>query len=159
MLSFKWVLNAHNLALSWAGGVPGARHTEAPLHFDIYGVGVCGVVSMAAGCVGGVPSPNHVTLLCCLLQGPQVGQGLRIGLLVALGECHGAEVRVLRCGGCGAWGAWCQWPRGAWIVVPSPHRVLLLCCLLQGPQVGQELRIGLLVALGECHGAEVRVSG
>ena len=34
--------------------------------------------------------------LCCLLPGPQEGQVLRIGLLVALGECHGAGVRVLR---------------------------------------------------------------
>ena len=51
---------------------------------------------MAAGGMVLVPSPHHVLLLCCLLQGPQVGQGLRVGLLVALGECHGAEVRVLR---------------------------------------------------------------
>ena len=29
-------------------------------------------------------------------SGVQEGQGLQIGLLVALGECHGAEVRVLR---------------------------------------------------------------
>ena len=104
-----------------------------------------------------VPSPHHVLLLCRLLQGPQVGQELRIELPVALGERHGAEVRVLRCGGRGAWGAWCQWPRGAWVFVPSAHHVLLLCCLLQGPQAGKELQIGLLVAPGECHGAEMRV--
>ena len=104
-----------------------------------------------------VPSPHHGLLLCCLLQRPQVWQGLWIGLLVALGERHGAEVRVLRCGGCWAWGAWCQWPRGAWVFVPSAHHVLLLCCLLQGPQAGKELQIGLLVAPGECHGAEMRV--
>ena len=54
--------------------------------------------------------------------------------------------------------AWCQWPRGAWVLVPSPHHVLLLWCLLPGLQEGQGLQIGLLVALGECHGAEVRVS-
>ena len=35
-------------------------------------------------------------LLWCLLQGLQEGQGLWTGLPVALGECHGAEVRVLR---------------------------------------------------------------
>ena len=40
-----------------------------------------------------MPSPHHVLLLCCLLQGLQEGQGLRIGMLVALGECHGAEVK------------------------------------------------------------------
>ena len=78
-------------------------------------------------------------------------------LLVALGERYGAEVRVLRCVRVLGVGAWCQWPRGAWIILPSPHHVLLLCCLLQGPQVGQELQIELLFALGECHGAEVRM--
>ena len=102
--------------------------------------GVGGVVPMAAGGVGLCPSAHHVLLLCCLLQGPQVRQELRIGLLIAPGERHGAEVRVLgcggrgawgkrhgakvrvfRCGGRGAWGAWCQWPRGAWIFVPSPQ--------------------------------------
>ena len=45
--------------------------------------------------VNGRGPPHHVISLCCLLQGLQEGQGLRIGLLVALGECHGAEVRVL----------------------------------------------------------------
>ena len=44
-------------------------------------------------------------------------------------------------------------PRGAWVLVPSPHHVPLLCCLLQGVKEGKRLRIGLLVALGECHGA------
>ena len=43
-----------------------------------------------------VPSAHHAPLLCCLLQGSQAWQGLWIGLLVALGERHGAEVRVLR---------------------------------------------------------------
>jgi hypothetical protein len=43
-----------------------------------------------------VPSPHHVLLLWCLLLGLQEGQGLQIGLLVALGGCHGAEVRVSR---------------------------------------------------------------
>ena len=46
---------------------------------------------------------------------------------------------------------------GAWVFVTSPHHVLLLCCLLKEPQAGQEPRIELLVALGERHGAEVRV--
>ena len=48
-------------------------------------------------------------------------------------------------------GAWCQWPRGAWAPMPSPHHVLLLYCFLQGPQEEQGLRVGLPVALGECH--------
>ena len=43
-----------------------------------------------------VPSPHHVLLLWRLLLGLQEGQGLQIGLLVALGERHGAEVRVSR---------------------------------------------------------------
>ena len=54
--------------------------------------------------------------------------------------------------------AWCQWPRGALVLVPSPHHGILLWCLLLVLQEDQELQIGLLVALGECHGAEVRVS-
>ena len=55
-----------------------------------------GVLPMAAGMEVLMPSPHHVISLYCLLQGLQKGQGLRIGLLAALGECHGAEVRVLR---------------------------------------------------------------
>ena len=46
---------------------------------------------------------------------------------------------------------------GAWVFVTSPHHVLLLCYLLQNTQVEQGLRAGLLAALGECHGAELRV--
>ena len=48
--------------------------------------------------------------------------------------------------------------RGALVLVPSPHHGILLWCLLLVLQEDQELQIGLLVALGECHGAEVRVS-
>jgi hypothetical protein len=44
------------------------------------------------------------------------------------------------------------------VLVPSPHHGILLWCLLLVLQEDQELQIGLLVALGECHGAEVRVS-
>ena len=48
-----------------------------------------------------VRPPGHrlrlvISQLCCLLQGLQVGQGLRVGLPVIPGECHGAGVRVLR---------------------------------------------------------------
>ena len=46
-------------------------------------------------------------------------------------------------------------PWGAWVFVPSPHRVPLLCCFLQEPQKGRKLRIGLLVALRGCHGVVV----
>ena len=64
-------------------------------------------------------------------------------------------MRVSTRGGCVAWGAWCQWLWGAWVLVPSPHHVLLLCCLLQGLQKWQKLWIGLPVALRECHGVVV----
>ena len=50
----------------------------------------------SAWCMGPRASPHHVLLLCCLFPGLQEGQGLQIGLLVALGGCHGAEVRVSR---------------------------------------------------------------
>ena len=51
---------------------------------------------MAAGGMGPHAFTASCFLLCCLMQGLQNEQGLRIGLLVALGECHEAEVRVLR---------------------------------------------------------------
>ena len=76
----------------------------------------------------------------CFVGGGTNGVGLRRSLWLEVGS------------------AWCQWPRGAWVLVPSPHHVLLLWCLLPGLQEGQGLQIGLLVALGERHGAEVRVS-
>ena len=57
---------------------------------------VGGVVPMTAGGMG----PRAFTASCSFallfLQGSQEGQGLRIGLLVAPGECHDAEVRVSR---------------------------------------------------------------
>ena len=81
-------------AAGYPWGVPWGRGARVEVR-RVWGVG--GVVPMAAGGMGPlVPSPHHVLLLCCLLQGPQEGQGLPIGLLVALGECHGAEVRVSR---------------------------------------------------------------
>ena len=45
---------------------------------------------------GAAQSASIFIFIYCPLQGHQEGQGLRIGLLAALGECHGAEVRVLR---------------------------------------------------------------
>ena len=55
-----------------------------------------GVVPMAAGGM----SPHAFTASCSFallfLQGLHEGQGLRIGLLVARGECHWAEVHVVR---------------------------------------------------------------
>ena len=90
-------------------------------------------------------------------QGIRGSKGFRSGCWLPLGSamrprcaCRG-EASVVR-GGRGANGR-----GGAWVLVPSPHHVLSLCCLLQGPQVEQGLLVGLLVALGECHGAEVRV--
>jgi len=68
---------------------------------------------------------------------------------------RGARVEVRRVWGIG--GVVPLAARGLWVLMPSPHHVLLLCCLLQGLQVWQGLRIELLVARGECHGAEVRV--
>ena len=95
-------------------------------------------------------------LLCCLLHWPQVWQALRIGLLVAWGMPwgRGARVEVRR-----LWGV-----RG---VVPVAvehgssrlYRIMFFALLLflQGHQVWQGLRIGLLGALGERHGAGMRV--
>ena len=40
-------------------------------------------------------------------------------------------------------------------LVPSPHHVILLWCLLLGLQEEQGLQIGLPVALGEYHGVVV----
>ena len=54
--------------------------------------------------------------------------------------------------------AWCQWPRGAWAPRAFTASCSFLWCLLPVLQEEQGLQIGLLVALGERHGAEVRVS-
>ena len=75
-------------------GVPWGRGARVEVR-RVWCVG--SVVPMAEGGMGPlVPSPHHVLLLWCLLPGLQEGQGLRVELLVALGECHGAEVHVLR---------------------------------------------------------------
>ena len=74
-------------------GVPWGRGARVEVRW-VWGMG--GVVPMAAGGMGPRAFSASCFLLWCLLQGPQVWQGLRIGLLVARGECHGAEVRVLR---------------------------------------------------------------
>ena len=64
--------------------------------------------------------------------------------------------RRVACVGRGGRGADCRGGRG--VFVPSPHRVHLPCCLLQGLWKEKGPRVGLLVALEECHGAGVRVS-
>ena len=55
-----------------------------------------GVLPMAAGGMGLHAFTASLFLLWCLLPVLLEGQGLRIGLPVALGGYHGAEVRVLR---------------------------------------------------------------
>ena len=47
---------------------------------------------------------------------------------------------------------------GAWVFVPSPHHVLLLCCLLQGLQEGKRFRLSLAGALGRT-GSSDRAAG
>ena len=75
-------------------GVPWGRGARVEVR-RVWWLG--GVVPMAAGeALALVPSPHRVLLLWCLLPVLQEEQGLQIGLLVALGECHGAEVRVSR---------------------------------------------------------------
>ena len=74
-------------------GVPWGRGARVEVG-RVWRVG--GVLLMAAGVWVLMPSPQHVLLLLCLLQGLQNEQGLRVGLPVAREECHGAEVRVLR---------------------------------------------------------------
>ena len=89
---------------------------------------------------------------------PVALQELQIELLVALGECHGAEVRVLRGEAVvGRKGRGANNRGGRVGLRAFTTSCFLPCCLLQGAQVGQGLQIGLLVALGECHAAEARV--
>ena len=76
---------------SW--GLPWGRGARVEVR-RVWGVG--GVVPIAVGAWVFVPSPHHVLLLCCLLPAHQNKKGLRVGLLVALGGCYGAVVRVLR---------------------------------------------------------------
>ena len=113
----------------------------------------------AAGETG--PAAAPCTIIMAALLSPRcmqvaVSMEKPPGTCLAGGGANGLELRRSLWLEVGS--AWCQWPRGAWALVPSPHHVLLLWCLLPGPQEGQGLQIGLLVALGECHGAEVRVS-
>ena len=84
-------------ALNWAAGcswgVPQGRGARVEVRRML---GVGGVVPIAVGGVG----PRAFTASCsfALLSFARAseGQGLQIGLLVALGECHWAEVRVSR---------------------------------------------------------------
>ena len=57
---------------------------------------VGGVVPMAAGGMGPRGFAASCSFALVSFSGPQEVQGLKIGLLVALGECHWAEVRVSR---------------------------------------------------------------
>ena len=57
-------------------------------------LGVEGVVAMAVGGRGPYAFTALFSFALVSLQGPQVWRGFRIGLLVAHGECHGAEVRL-----------------------------------------------------------------
>ena len=123
----------------------------------VWGVG--GVVPMATGGVG--PRAFTASSFFALLSFARASEGAgasdrAAGCSWGVPWGRGARVEVRR-----VWGVEGVVPMttgGAWVFVLSAHHVLLLCCLLQGLQEGQGLRIGLLVALGGCHGAEVRVS-
>jgi hypothetical protein len=97
-------------------------------------------------------------LLCCLLPGPQVRQGFGSGCWLPLGSAMGTrcacrgEAGVVRGGrvanGRGGHGPSCL------------RRIMCFCpgVFCQGFRWGKGLQIELLIALCECHGAEVRVS-
>ena len=96
LLSFARALRearASDRAAGCPWGVPWGRGARVEVR-RVWGIG--GVVPMAAGGMG----PHAFTAPCsfALLSFARASGGarLRIGLLVALGECHGAEVRVLR---------------------------------------------------------------
>jgi len=144
----------------WAGGASGAGHIETLLNFDIDGVGVCGVVSMAAG--GRGSSCLHRIVFFCSAVFCK-GLWCRAWASVRAGGCpwgmpwgRAARVRARR-----VWGVGGVVPMAAGGMSPSRLRRIVFIssgCLLQGLQEEQGLRVGLSVALGECHGAEVRVS-
>ena len=121
-------------------------------------MGVGGVVTMTEGGIG--PRALSASSSFALLSFARASGGA--GALGQTADCswgvswgRGSHVEVRRLWGVG--GVVPMTVGGAWVFLPSPHHVLLLFCLLQGPQKRKGLRIGLLVALGERHGAEVRV--
>ena len=157
------------LSFARASGMTGASGRAAGSSRGVpWGRGACvevrqvwcvgSVVPMAAGGIG--PSCLRRIMFSCtgvFCQGFRRGKGFKSRCWLLLGSAMGprcacrGEAGVVR-GGRGANGR-----GGHGSLVPSPHHVLLLCCLLQGPQVWQGLWIGLLDSLGERHGAEVRV--
>ena len=97
LLSFataSGMAGASDRAAGCSWGAPWGRGARVEL-WRVLGVG--GVVPMAAGGRGS-SCLHRIKFFCPVVfcKGINRGQGLRIGLLVALGECHGAEVRVLR---------------------------------------------------------------
>ena len=110
------------------------------------------MVPMAAGGMG--PSCLHRIMFFCsgvFCQCFRKSKDFRSGCWLPLGSAIGprcacrGEADVVR-GGRGA-----NRPGGPWVFVPSPHHVLLLCCLLQVLQEGARAS-GRVALLGSAMG-------
>ena len=127
---------ASERAVGCSWGVPWGRRARVEVR-RLWGVG--GVVPMAAGGMGlrAFTAPCFFAQLS-FARGPEGARALDRAASCPWGVPwgRGARVEVRR--------VWCvggvvPWPRGAWVLVPSPHHVLLLWCLLLGLQEEQGL--------------------
>ena len=158
LLSFaraSGMAGASDRAAGCSWGVPWGRGERIGVR-RLWGVG--GLVLMSAGGMG----PHAFTASCsfALLSFARASRGARASDRAAGCPCgvpwgQGARVEVRRVG-CGGGVV----PMAAVGMGPRALNAscFLLWCLLPGLHEVQGLQIGLLVALGERHGAEVRVS-
>ena len=140
---------ALNRAAGYSWGVPWYRGARVEVRAA---VGRKGHDARCHGAWAFVPSAHHFLLLCCLLQGPQVWQGLRIGLIVFLGSAMGprcacrGEAGVGRVGrganGRGGHGSSCL------------HRIMLFCSAVfcKGLKYGRGFGSGCWLLLGSAMG-------
>ena len=121
-----------------------------------------GVRGRAADCRLGRGSPcrHHIMLFrsAVFCKGSRRGKGFGSGCWLPLGSAMGPRCACRGEAGVGRGGRGANGRGGR--ESSCLHRIMSFCSAVfcQGLGRGQGLRIGLLVALGECHGAEVRVS-
>ena len=139
---------------SW--GVPWGRGARVEVR-RLWGVG--GVVPMATGGVGPRAfTPSSFFALLSFARDSKGGKGFGSGCRMLLGNAMGPRCACRGEAGVGRGGrgAYSLGGRGSSCL----HRIKFFrpVVFCKGFKRGQGLRIGLPVALGECHGAEMRLS-